>query len=387
MTRFLDAMTRFLQPRHRPFASVRQLVHLRHRLLASVRQLVHLRHRLLAPARLLRALAVPLALLACLSLASGAFGAAHGRSDRSGVARAHHASSPAYLTGIGEESDDMFSTPLWQQLHTHIVRYIAPYDAVVHPYSLDQAKVWIHEAEAHHQQVLVAFYHSEYSPLRLPSVAAYQRDVAKFVKLFPHVRQYQSWDEANRGYIPHSLASPSAVAAAKYYQALIRVCRGCTVVGLDILDQDNISSTLRYISEFKHEIGKLRTIMPRIWGLHNYSDVNRFESWRTRELIRAFGGGQVWLTETGGIVQFGGAFPNRHGSGLTRAARVLNYMFAVAGSHARIKRLYIYDWLGGNAHTRFDAGLMNAHGQPRPGYVVVCRHLHGAHCNVRTVKN
>ena len=74
--------------------------------------------------------------------------------------------------------------------------------------------------------------------------------------------------------------------------------------------------------------------MPKIWGLHDYSDINRLESWRTHELVRAFGG-QVWLTETGGIVQFGGAFPNQHGSGLTRAARVLKYMFAVAGSSRR----------------------------------------------------
>ena len=106
--------------------------------------------------------------------------------------------------------------------------------------------------------------------------------------------------------------------------------------------------------------------MPKIWGLHNYSDVNRLESWRTRELVRALGG-DVWLTETGGIVQFGGAFPNKHGSGLTRSAKVLKYMFAVAGSNPRIRRLYIYDWTGGNSHTRFDAGLMNAHDQPRPG--------------------
>ena len=96
-----------------------------------------------------------------------------------------------------------------------------------------------------------------------------------------------------------------------------------------MLDAQNIGPTLTYISEFKREIGRLRTLMPKIWGLHNYSDLNRFESWRTRELVRALGG-QVWLTETGGIVQFGGGFPNRHGSGLKRAANVLKYMFAVA---------------------------------------------------------
>jgi hypothetical protein len=326
--------------------------------------------------RHLLTIAIAVALIA--TLAPGALG-------KPRAPRAHAASS--YLTGIGDESVEMFGNPLWEQLHTKIVRYIAPYDAVAHSYSLDKARLFIREAEAHHQQVLVAFYHSEYSPLTLPSVASYQRDVQKFVKRFPHVRQYQSWDEANRGYIPHYLASPSAVAAAKYYQALIRVCRGCTAIGLDVLDAQNISPTLEYISEFKHEIGRLRTIMPRIWGLHNYSDINRLESGRTHELVRALGG-QVWLTETGGIVQFGGAFPNRRGSGLTRAARVLKYMFAVAGSQSQIKRLYIYDWTGGTASTRFDAGLMNAHDQPRAGYVVVCKQLHGAKCGgVRLARN
>lgn len=324
------------------------------------------------------ALVLALVTIAALLVAPGAVGKAR-------TPRAYAASS--YLTGIGDEQPELFGNPLWQQLHTKVVRYIAPYDAVAHTASLNKAKLWIHEAETHHQQVLVAFYHSEYSPLRLPSVAQYQRDVQKFVKLFPHVRQYQSWDEANRGYIPHYLASPSAVAAAQYYQALLRVCHGCTVIGLDVLDAQSIGPTLTYISEFKREIGKLRTIMPKIWGLHNYSDINRLESWRTHELTRALGG-QVWLTETGGIVQFGGSFPNVRGSGLTRAAKVLKYMFAVAASRPQIKRLYIYDWTGGYSSTRFDAGLMNAHDQPRAGYVVVCRQLHGAHCsNVKLAKS
>ncbi len=333
-------------------------------------------------ARPLGALAIPLVLVGLL-IAPSAIGNAPARSKIG--PRAHAAAS--YLTGIGDEQGEMFGNPLWQQLHTKIVRYIAPWDAVAHPYSLDKAIVWIRAAEAQHEQVLVAFYHSEYTPTIMPSVAQYQHDVQKFVKRFPYVRQYQSWDEANRGYIPHVLASPSAVAAAKYYQSLIRVCRGCTAIGLDVLDAQNIRPTLEYISEFKREIGRLRTIMPKIWGLHNYSDINRLESWRTRELVRALGG-QIWLTETGGIVQFGGVFPNSHGSGLTRAAKVLEYMFAVAGSQSQIKRLYIYDWTGGNRSTRFDAGLMNAHDQPRAGYVVVCHALHAAHCgNVKLARN
>jgi hypothetical protein len=326
--------------------------------------------------RLRASLAIATTLLVCVLAVPTAMGTAK--------PRAHAAAS--YLTGIGDEQSLMFTNPLWRQLHTKIVRYIAPYDAATRPFSLQLATNFIHAAEAQHEQVLVAFYHSEYTPTKLPSVALYQHDVQKFVRLFPHVKQYQSWDEANRGNVPHAFSSPSAVAAARYYQALIRVCYGCTVIGLDVLDANNISPTLGYIAEFKREIGRLRTVMPRIWGLHNYSDINRLESWRTRALVAAFGG-QVWLTETGGVVKFGGAYPNRNGSGLTRAARVLKYMFAVASSQPRIKRLYVYNWTGGTPSTRFDAGLMNARDQPRAGYQVVCRQLHGAKCNARLARN
>jgi hypothetical protein len=322
-------------------------------------------------------LAISLALLACLLAVPSAIGG-------TAEPRAHAASS--YLTGVGDEHPQMFSNPLYKQLHTKIVRYIAPYDAAVRSYSLDQAILWIRAAEAQHEQVLVAFYHSEYTPTKLPSVASYQRDVAKFVKLFPHVRQYQSWDEANRGTERGAFSSPSAIGAAEYYQALIRVCKGCTVIGLDVLDAQFIGPTLEYISEFKREIYRLRTIMPKIWGLHDYSDVNRMESWRTREIVHAFGG-QVWLTETGGIVKFGGGFPNRNGSGLTRAAKVIKFMFGLAASQPQIKRLYIYDWNGGTSSTRFDAGLTNAREQPRAGYVVVCRQLHAARCAVKIARN
>jgi hypothetical protein len=120
--------------------------------------------------------------------------------------------------------------------------------------------------------------------------------------------------------------------------------------------------------------------------LHNYSDINRLQSFRTRELVQALGG-QTWLTETGGIVKFGSAFPNKNGSGLRRASKVLSYMFNVAAAHAKIKRLYIYDWTGGTASTRFDAGLTDSHHVPRPGYVTVCKKLHGAKCNVKRISN
>ena len=328
-----------------------------------------------------KAPATALALALAALLGAFAVPSAVGRSQKP---IGHAAAS--YMTGLGDAHATMFRSPFWQQLHTRIVRYVAPYDAVTRTSTLNQAITFIQAAEVQHVQVLVSFYHSQKTPTKLPSVATYQHDVQRFVKYFPHVKQYQAWDESNRGNIRGVLASPSAAGAARYYQALIRVCHGCSVIGLDVLDSANISPTLTYISEFKHEVGRLRTLMPKIWGLHNYSDINRLESWRTRDLVRALGG-QVWLTETGGLVQFGGAYPNRNGSGLTRAAKVLKYMFAVAASQPNVKRLYIYDWTGGNSGTRFDAGLTSARGQPRAGYIVVCRQLHASKCNAKVARN
>ncbi|HEV3072753.1 MAG TPA: hypothetical protein VGY76_15145 [Solirubrobacteraceae bacterium] len=327
------------------------------------------------------------ALLLCGVLAvAGLVGQADARHPRAASASAHGTSlrahgASALLAGIGDEQAQMFSDPNWQRLHTKIARYIAPYDAAVRPYSRSLAAAWIRAAEAQHQRVLVAFYHSEYKPysLRMPSVATYQRDVQRFIKMFPHVHDYQTYNEANRGEIRGALVSPSAALDAQYYRALRSVCHGCTVVGLDVLDAQNIGPTLEYIAEFKHEVARLHTTMPSVWGLHNYSDTNRRSSSRTRAVLAAVPG-TVWLTETGGIVKFGGAFPNVRGSGLRRAASAISYMFSLAGSNSRITRLYIYDWSGGSAFTRFDAGLTDVRHVPRPGYVVVCRKLRALGC-------
>jgi hypothetical protein len=324
------------------------------------------------------------ALLACaLSLAPGATvpAAISARSTHQPVAHA----AASYKVGIADEKTEMFSDALWQRLHTHITRYIVPYDAVVHPYSLSLARQWIAAAEAQHQQVLVAFYHSEYTPTRMPSVAAYEHDIKKFIKLFGNVHQYQPWNETNRGNVRYTYErfnSPTAVESAKYYQALRRVCGKCTILGLDILDQAEVGPTLTYIAEFKAELHHLQVPTPALWGLHNYSDTNRFSSTRTRAILAAVPG-DVWLTETGGIVKFGGAFPNNRGSGLARAAKALGYMFGLASTNSRIRRLYVYQWTGGTSSTIFDSGLTDARHHPRPGYVIVCAHMHVAHCRVK----
>jgi len=62
------------------------------------------------------------------------------------------------MTGIGDENAPACSKTRGGSPETKIVRYIAPYDAVAHKDSLNQAKAFIEAAEAAHQKVLVAFY-------------------------------------------------------------------------------------------------------------------------------------------------------------------------------------------------------------------------------------
>ena len=169
--------------------------------------------------------------------------------------------------------------------------------------------------------MLVAFYHSEYTPTKMPSVASYSKTCRSSSSSSRTSGSYQSWDESNRGNVRRTVLEPIGAAAAQYYQALKRDCTGARWSASTSSTQDNTGPTLTYIAEFKREIYRLKTVMPKIWGLHDYSDVNRLESWRTLEIVRALGG-EIWLTETGGIVKFGGGFPNNHGSGLSRAAKM-----------------------------------------------------------------
>ena len=50
-------------------------------------------------------------------------------------------------------------------------------------------------------------------------------------------------------------------------------------------------------------------------------------------------------------------------------------MFAVAGSVPQIKRLYIYDWTGGDRATRFDAGLTTPTTSRAPAMWSSARHF------------
>jgi hypothetical protein len=289
--------------------------------------------------------------------------------------------------GIGDEQPAMFSNGAFKALHTRIARYVTPYDVMSDRSANDlpRLRAWLSAASRSHIQPLVAFYHSDRSPKKMPSVATYTKAVKQFLRAFPQVRLLQPWNEANRGTVTErgdSYVSPNAKQSAQYYLALRGACRSCTIVGLDVLDSTNVRATIAYIDAFKRDVG--RSALPSVWGLHNYSDTNRFHSGGTNAVLAATSG-QVWLTETGGLAKLSPSFPFN----LARQARATSYMFQLASLSSRITRLFIFQWTGGVAKREaFDAGLTDVHGKPRPAYCVVYQALrHAKKCPYKTVKD
>jgi hypothetical protein len=284
-----------------------------------------------------------------------------------------------YVVGIGEQSRTMFSSPAWQRLGLQQVRYLVDWDWHRTGRRAEVA-AFMSAAREHGQRVLVTFNarqgcfngrrYSRSRACRAPSARAYRTAFRRFDDLFPWVRTYSAWNEVNHVSQP-TFGRPRL--AVRYYRILRRESRRrhFRVLAADVLDTSNMR---RYLRAFlRRAPGR-----PRLWGLHNYQDVNRRTSADTRLMLTTVPG-QVWLTETGGIVKFGDSPQWRYSE--SRAANRTRWMFRLVdrydarrrGTRSRITRLFVYKWLGGGG--RFDAGLVNEDGTPRPAYYVVRRHV------------
>jgi hypothetical protein len=298
------------------------------------------------------------------------------------LAGAAPASAASYKIGISDQEPTVFSNPLFPALKMKMARYVTPWDTMNAGRVADKNELllWLQEATRHGQRVLVAFQASQTpgQQKKAPTVGQYTRAIKKFKAEFPFVKDIQPWNEANRcqstnefGFVIGEPICKKPKLAAQYYMAARKVFKpsqGYKVTGLDILDGANIDCKaiycpLKYIKAFR----KYAKPAPKFWGVHNYSDSNRFSTKRTKALLRATKKGDVWLTETGGIVSLGKSFPYNP----KRAAKALGCMFTIAKVSKRITRMYVYHFHGLKKGKIFDAGLINQNGTKRPGYNVV----------------
>jgi hypothetical protein len=281
------------------------------------------------------------------------------------------ASGQAYTLGVSDQQASTFTNPLFAPLKFKAARFITPYDVMDSPTDLAATQAWISAAQAAHQRVLITFERSHRAgrERHLPSVAEYKREITKFHKAFPSVKEVSVWNEVNRCQSKTRTAGQPTCGKeqrlASYFKAVRQVFKspGTKIVALDVLDEQNVSKAISTIRKFKRFAGSKATIL----GFHNYTDTNRFSTTRTRRVLSAWRG-KVWLTETGGLVKLGRSFPRSN----NRAAKALGCMFTLAKSNSRIQRLYVYQFNPAfSASDDFDAGLINADGSKRPGYAVV----------------
>ena len=244
-----------------------------------------------------------------------------------------------------------------------------------------RARAFVKAAHANKVSVLLHFSTNDYRIKKghLPTVSEYRSAVKRAVPYFRKlgVRDFGAWNEANHASQP-TYRSPRS--AAKFYVELYRAVRGrcssCGVVALDVLDQKGVE---RYMRSFYGALSSTYRRRATVIGLHNYGDVNRKRTTYTRAIIAQAhhynSRTKFWLTETGGIVKFGHDFPYSP----ARAKSRLSTMFSLANKFRRsgIQRLYIYQWTGAERDERFDAGLTNPDGTPRPGLEYVAKKIKG----------
>ena len=284
-------------------------------------------------------------------------------------------SDAAVLVGIGDQHQGTFSDPLFTSLKLKRSRVFVPWNAALIAKQRNYLDSWLAAAEAAGVEPLVSFSQSEGSkcprrPCKLPSVREYTKAFAAFRKRFSQVKVVSPWNEANHRSQP-TFKNPKR--AAQYFNVVRSRCRGCKIIAADVIDESNMESWLKVFK--RHARGE------RLWGLHNYRDTNRRRGQKfggTARLLKVVRG-EVWLTETGGIVKF--VLPDRRTlfpNSTRRANTAVKRMFSLAKRYrGRIKRLYIYHWKQPAGSNRFDAGLVDNKGKPRPAYGTVKRNLAG----------
>lgn len=269
----------------------------------------------------------------------------------------------AVEVGMGDQKASMFADPLFRDLGLKHVRLVISWEAVLKTnWERDELDAWMYAARAAGQEPLVAFQVSRTRPRYLPSMREFDHAFTAFRQRYPWVTVFTPWNEANFRSQP-TAGYPQQ--AANFYNVMRARCPECRVVAADVLDADNLASWIRTFR--RHANGD-----PQLWGLHNYHEVNGSGRGSGLAGMLREVPGEVWLTETGGLVyQVSTATGTvRWPYDEARAARATAKVFQVARENPRVGRVYLYHW-SAIAGEYWDSGLVGPDGRPRPALNVL----------------
>lgn len=275
--------------------------------------------------------------------------------------------NPFPRIGFGEQRPGVFSNPHWQALDLPDTRLLVGWDALRYRWQRREIDQWMRAADAAGARPLVAFSRSR-APWRrrmLPTAAQYERQFLRFRERYPWIRTFLAWNEANHCSQP-TCQKPEA--AARYFDVMQGACPECRVVAADVLDTDDMVPWLkRFRRAARHT--------PRIWGLHNYLDANRFRTLGTRRMLAAVKG-EVWFTETGGLVERRNRSPIKFPDSPSHAAKATRWVLEkLIRLSPRITRVYLYHFQNQGPDATWDSGVLDKRGRPRPAYQVVSKYV------------
>lgn len=280
--------------------------------------------------------------------------------------------------GVGDQSPKMFEDANWKSLKLKKTRYFVEWNTIDQPDQLAKADAFVNAARQARTKVLMHISTDDINsvPRRpLPSVSRYKSKVRALIARYrpQGVTEWGVWNEANHKSQP---TAKNPKRAAQFYKTFRSLCKKCKIVALDVLDQAGVE---KYIASWLKHAGSAGR-SARIIGIHNYSEVNRrLKEKRSKASLRKFPGtariikavrkknkkAKFWYTETGGVANFGRAFPcNRK-----RQANRTKFMFGMIKRYDKdVERLYSYNWFGTSdgGCKGFDAGLVEADGAARP---------------------
>ena len=259
--------------------------------------------------------------------------------------------------GIADQKPQMFKDLRFLFLGVKDARLSVGWDALNDRRQSAQVAAWLGAARKAGVEPLITFGSSRRKGQfrNLPSQKVYRQAFRRFRTRYPWVENYATWNEANLCGQP-TCRRPEVV--ARYYSAMRAECPSCRVLAAEVLDIANMTFWVR---GFRRALGS----DPKYWGLHNYVDANRFRTNATQRMLRATKG-EIWLTETGGIVRRRNPSKIRLTEGEPHAAKAMRWLLdKIVPLSPRIKRVYLYHWNSSTARDGWDSAFIDYRGRPR----------------------
>jgi hypothetical protein len=267
------------------------------------------------------------------------------------------AGAGAVTVGIADQKTSVFSDPLFQELELRQARLVVPWDVLEDPWQAQELDRWLQAAREANVTPLLTFGHSRREGLRRmrPTTTRLRKEFLRLRERYPWITDWAAWNEPNHCSQP---LCHRPELAARYFDTIRRACRGCRVLAAEVLDMPNMVSWVRAFR-------RTAKVEPKYWGLHNYVDANRFRTEGTRKLLRATKG-EIWFTETGGIVKRRTRVKVTLPESTGHAADATRWLFdRLVPLSKRITRVYLYHWSPSTRKDTWDSALVNIHGRPR----------------------